>query len=372
MLLIDGLIPDSSLGGGHPRAVEIVRAVLDLGYAVTVFPMNHVVGRGPAIQHLADAGAEVFCGTLHREELCVEELLSRRADEYTVVILSRPEVMRAVEGFVRRYQPQARLVYDAEAIVARREALYRRVVLGVPLTSSEERGLLGKEIGLARRADAVLAVSQGERDAFADEGVHADIASHVVRPRPTQTRFGERNGLLFVGAMLTLPNPNEDSVLHFCSEAFPLVREKTGAKLFLVGPSNSRAVDALRSDAVDVVGPVGDVSPWYERARVFVAPTRYAAGIPLKVLEAAAHGIPCVVSPLLADQLGWENEGELLVGEPGPAFADCCVRLYSHEDLWEEVRMRALDRVTRDYGSDSFRAGLSRALGNPVAERGGT
>jgi hypothetical protein len=32
-------------------------------------------------------------------------------------------------------------------------------------------------------------------------------------------------------------------------------------------------------------------------------PHRFAAGIPLKVIEAMVHGIPCVVSHLLGKQL---------------------------------------------------------------------
>jgi hypothetical protein len=42
--------------------------------------------------------------------------------------------------------------------------------------------------------------------------------------------------------------------------------------------------------------------------RVFAAPTRYSPGIPLKVHDAAAHGLPVVRTPLMAEQLDREHE----------------------------------------------------------------
>ena len=53
---------------------------------------------------------------------------------------------------------------------------------------------------------------------------------------------------------------------------------------------------------------VDDLTPLYEDARVFVAPTRYSAGISLKVIEAAARGVPIVCTPLVSRQLGWSQE----------------------------------------------------------------
>ena len=51
---------------------------------------------------------------------------------------------------------------------------------------------------------------------------------------------------------------------------------------------------------MELVGSVDELGPYYERARIFVAPTRFAAGIALKVCEVAArrrsyrrHGSDC-------------------------------------------------------------------------------
>ena len=71
---------------------------------------------------------------------------------------------------------------------------------------------------------------------------------------------------------------------------------------------------------------VDDLTPLYDDARVFVAPTRYSAGISLKVIEAAARGVPIVCTPLVARQLGWISGEELLTAETPAEFA-CAVQL---------------------------------------------
>ena len=48
--------------------------------------------------------------------------------------------------------------------------------------------------------------------------------------------------------------------------------------------------------------------------KVFIAPTRFAAGIPHKVHEATANGIPCVTTELLANNSIGPGERTYLIG----------------------------------------------------------
>ena len=57
----------------------------------------------------------------------------------------------------------------------------------------------------------------------------------------------------------------------------------------MVGQNTAERLSFLAHEpAVEVVGSVDDLSPYYERARILVGPTRFGAGIPIKILEAAA------------------------------------------------------------------------------------
>ena len=64
------------------------------------------------------------------------------------------------------------------------------------------------------------------------------------------------------------------------------------------------SVLALAAPLIRVLGDVADPLPLYSAARVFIAPTREAAGIPYKIHHAAAHRLPVVATRLLAEQLG--------------------------------------------------------------------
>jgi glycosyltransferase involved in cell wall biosynthesis len=101
---------------------------------------------------------------------------------------------------------------------------------------------------------------------------------------------------------------------------------------------------------VTLRGAVADTMPLYDSHRLFVAPSRVAAGLPYKVYEAAARGVPVVASALLRDDMGWEDGQELLsapTDEPG-VFAERIVTLYRDDALWQRLRESALARLVME------------------------
>ena len=225
------------------------------------------------------------------------------------------------------------------------------------------------ELALALEAGAVLAVSEAERAAF--ENVcpgRVHLVGHAVPATPTPSPAENRREILFVGAFHEL-SPNEDAACWFLTAVLPIVRARLGdtVKVSIVGPDPPEAVARFAGPGIDVPGPVPDLRPAYDRARIFIAPTRFAAGIPLKVVDAAAHGVPAVVTPLLASQLAWTPGEELLVGDSPQAFAESCIRLFEDAALWARIRRAALARIERDYAP----AGVHRAARRGARPRDG-
>jgi O-antigen biosynthesis protein len=118
---------------------------------------------------------------------------------------------------------------------------------------------------------------------------------------------------------------------------------------------------------VQITGPLADLTDAYARARVFVAPTRFAAGIPFKVHEAAARGVPIVLTSLLAEQIGWTHECEVLIAETPEDFAAQCQRLHSDKMLWNRLRERALARVAQDCDPQLFRTTVTTTIAEAMA-----
>ena len=127
----------------------------------------------------------------------------------------------------------------------------------------------------------------------------------------------------------------------------------------LNGAPSIRALDPLK---VKLLGVVDNLGPLFDRARVFIAPTRFAAGIPLKVQQAAASGVPVVATSLLASQLGWRNEHELLVADTPEAFSNAVYRLYTDPALWTQIRNNALQRIVTECSIKRFQTDLLETL----------
>jgi glycosyltransferase involved in cell wall biosynthesis len=259
-------------------------------------------------------------------------------------------------------------IYDAEAIYALRE-IERRRVTGQRLADSDSQALLDAERALARNCAAVLTVSELERKLFTSAGVrNVFVVSHAVEPRPTTTPFEPRRSILFVGAF-SLQSPNEDAVLFLLREVLPALRHSAcRAPIVVAGADIPERLRACDDPEVSWHSSVDDLSPLYEDARVFVAPTRYSAGISLKVIEAAARGAPIVCTTLIAEQLGWRAGIEALTADSPEDFAAAVALLYTDRDLWLRLRDAALLRVSSEYNVAAFRSALSEALRTSVED----
>jgi glycosyltransferase involved in cell wall biosynthesis len=211
----------------------------------------------------------------------------------------------------------------------------------------------------------ILAVNELEAASFRLSGARdVRVLGHALEARPTTTPFEARRDLLFVGAMDEDDSPNADSLDYFVREVMPRLDTLIGGDwvLRVVGRNGAARVRALAGPRVQMLGRVDDLQPLYARSRVFIAPTRYAAGIPMKVQEAAARGLPAAVTPLLSRQLGWRDGEAVTVGDSADEFARACQRLYEDAALWETVRAGALARVACECTPAAFGATVAAAL----------
>jgi len=364
VLVVDDRAPRGAEGAGFPRAVALVRALHAGGDAVTLYPTCATKDDWGTAYQEVPAEVEIMLG-LGRERL--RPFLVERAGHYHRVIVSRPDNMRLLASSIDRGRcAGAPLVYDAEALFAARDAQRRRLS-GEPVAPAEEARDLADEMTIARRATAVIVASSLERDQFVAAGCpHVVTVGHALAPTPTPRLFDQRAGVLFVGAFAGLHHPNSDAVIWFLREVWPTMQRDLGdvASFRVVGARVPDEIVNLQESiaGVELLGRVADLVPIYDRARLFVAPTRYAAGIPFKVHHAAAHGVPVVCTSLLARQLGWHDGHDLLVADTPVELARQCLRLYRDRTLWEDIRRNALARVERDCSPTTFAAALEAVL----------
>jgi glycosyltransferase involved in cell wall biosynthesis len=168
-----------------------------------------------------------------------------------------------------------------------------------------------------------------------------------------------------------MDSPNYDSLCWFVDEVLPLIEQTLGwrTRLTIAGfVSDDATLDRFRGHPrVTLRGAVADLAPLYDAHRVFIAPTRYAAGLPYKICEAASFGLPVAASELLRRQLGWSNEQDILAADSADpaAFARQVLALYQSEPLWRRIRAGAAERIRTECGDAACEQVLSAILQSP-------
>jgi sugar transferase (PEP-CTERM/EpsH1 system associated) len=118
--------------------------------------------------------------------------------------------------------------------------------------------------------------------------------------------------------------PNTDGALWFARRVWPLVRAaRPTATLTLAGASPTRAIRqlAVLDPSIEVTGAVPDMRPYLWRSAVAVAPLHQARGVQNKVLEAAAAGLPSVVTSQVWNGLPAEVLAACRQGDTPEQFA---------------------------------------------------
>ena len=372
ILFLEDKVPHQHLGSGFTRSHRIILELVKQGNFVTLFPTNYPDEAWDKVYSDIPRTVEVAIG-LGRKKL--EPFLSDRIGYYDVILASRPHNLQAIRS-IRESSPEifksTKLIYDAEALYCIRE-FTEAALKNQPLSEDEQKTKIQKEIGLTEGCDAVISVSALETDKFAEQGVkNIHTVGFCINNRMSPSRFQERRDILFVGSVHLMASPNADSIKWFSKEVFPKIQKRLNeqCRFIIAGtslvPELELEINALQNKDIEFVGSVPDLSQIYNQTRIFVAPTRYAAGIPQKVCEAAAYGIPVVSTSLIAQQLGWQNEKELLVADTAEDFSRACTRLYTEERMWANIRENASSSVKKDCSPEIFSKRIKDLLNTVV------
>jgi glycosyltransferase involved in cell wall biosynthesis len=199
-------------------------------------------------------------------------------------------------------------------------------------------------------ARALVCVSQLDASVFeANTGKPTFLAAHSLKVDPGPRSFEERSGVLFFGALSNLKSPNVAGIDWLVDEVWPLISSelRNSNPLRIAGQVLPSLAKKWSKNGIEVLGLVPDLGSLANNQRIFIAPTRNAQGIPIKVLEAASYGIPSVITAILAQQLQWQNEREALIANSPSDFASAIERLLIDEHLWQKLRLNATQSVRK-------------------------
>lgn len=198
-------------------------------------------------------------------------------------------------------------------------------------------------------ASAVVAVSDAEAGiARVDARRVVSIPNAVhCQDYPYREAADRDAEMVFFAGHLRYP-PNADAARILARRILPrLRRRRPRVRCVVAGRSPRRAIRRLRVAGLELVADAPDLAPWWRRAGVFLCPLRRGAGSRLKLLEAAAWGVPIVATPFSLEGLALEPGRDCLTAESPEELAEQAERVLADRRRADTLARRARRTVER-------------------------
>jgi glycosyltransferase involved in cell wall biosynthesis len=333
-------MPTVDRDAGSQFVDHTIRFLLDAGWRVTFFTDQEpeAVEQRHA-ERLRRMGVPAYAGFEWSERLL-------RSASFDLALISYWEPASKLIPLVRRLSPGTRVllnVHDLNFLRNARKSYGRRVALDGAYGEATS-----KELNTYNQADALLAVSDKERDLLSDFVGGRAFSLPLVEDVPrSEHPLDARRGMVFVGNFRHLPN--REGVEHLCRDVLPLLDPGLLARHPLMVLGNW--LDQVKLDVdsagpgVNLVGWVPSVRPYLERTRLAVVPLRYGAGVKGKVVQSMMSATPVVTTPIGAEGLDLVQGEHALIGSDASDLAAGITRLLTDDALWHRLAGQGADYV---------------------------
>lgn len=340
VLIVDDRVPERNVGSGQGRMYDTISVLAsEADIHVSFFPL---MAPTKEMQVFPIPGVRLISD--------LESHLNADGVSYEVVIVSRPHNVPVVRELIDRSLPDARVIYDAEALFHRRlarQAAFARDCTEREALEREADAMREVEAAAADWANHVICISDEEACAMKElTSTTVDVIGPALRlPRPTLSEFADRpaNIGLVAGWAAGPGSPNSDGLLWFGKEVYPRIKARLPhALLQVTGSMPPGEVTWLEAGGVEFVGNVPDLWEFYDQIRLAISPTRFGAGVKLKTIEAIQYGVPVVCTSEGAAGLPAGAKDSIWVADDPDIFASAVVDLLSDSGVWTRFRRSCL------------------------------
>lgn len=348
VLVLCSTLPHRSLGSPHLRTQELILALSRKGYHVTVFPLEGGVTDPVTVALDFPSNVEIMNESDISE---LPEFLRDRAASFDYLWITGGNTLHRTGSILRSHSailPKLNMILDLDGTTSGESYLRKRV----GLHNDREQMLddLDRELTDAWMCQALVCSHTEEAENLRALGYGNVLElNYVPRTIPTTVPgFHDRSGILFALPCETSGSAAHDGldwfvhqVLHELSDRLPadatvLFAGYRGNDIDLTPYTRALGIEPL-PDSVNM-------SALYRTRRIMIDPSRVMSAPAQEILDAAAAGLPAVLTETTMQQLGWSEEaGKCSAGGfCNPAlFADAVIRLYEDEELWNRISQNA-------------------------------
>lgn len=143
--------------------------------------------------------------------------------------------------------------------------------------------------------------------------------------------------------------PNIEGLNFFLRKVFPLIKRKVPNAIFVhIGKGTPCKIKKFHNNVdIFIYDYIENLTPFYKKATLFVAPLLSGSGIKIKILEAISNGLPVVTTPIGIEGIPIREDikgikGIISVNKPAE-MADWIVKLITNKAEWQKQAKSAQD-----------------------------
>lgn len=368
MLVVDVTMPTPNQDAGSVQTVLGLQVCRDAGYKTHFVAEDNWLFQTGYTTDLQKIGIECAYAPY---ELGFEAYIRRYGHLFDVVMVYRMNVLERVISQVRKYAPNAALLFhvaDLHYLRRQREAELEGSAEGL----AEAEQIKKRELALVAASDCTITHSPIERDILAEALPEAPVTVWplMLELNGTEKNFSDRRDICFLGGYRH--PPNVDAVKYFVREIFPSVRAADPSIRFLIAGANPNSqIMSLAGEGVEVLGMVEDLRDLFDRVRVFVCPLRFGAGVKGKIMSALSYGLPIVSTSIGIEGSGLVEGEHVLVADDPVEFARRTLQLYEDGSTWSALSKAGQNLLRSEFSLEMGRNVLRVVIDRAQRHRAG-
>ena len=243
---------------------------------------------------------------------------------------------------------KVRSVLGTQVVLVEHNVEYARLKAQLPeLSDAQYQRYKAIELALCNRVNAVVCVSDNDRQVLAEDGVDpqrlhtiphgVDLASYAVPSRhDARERFGipdEATVLVFHGTF-SYP-PNTEALGVFADELLPRL-ERLGINCHVLAIGRNPPATSPHH-RIHLTGSVKEIAGWLKAADIAVIPLREGGGTRMKIVDCFAAKLPLISTSKGIEGIPVENGHDALVIDEWDEMATAIVSLSANPDQAETL-----------------------------------
>lgn len=363
ILVIDSSLPYYDKESGGHRLFQILKILKSLHFHIVFLPANEILDQ-PYFSLLSDLGIEVLvdeCGRYNSEDLLIQ-----RASNIDIAWICRPQMFKRFYHLIKKYS-NATFIYDTIDLHYLR--LKREWMLDGGKCSKLEKKwkkFKKEEKLFSKKANLALTVTRNEANIVKSwKGENVFVLPNIHTQRFSEIpSFSAREGVLFIGSYLH--PPNVDAAKFLINVIMPKVwNQHPNINVTLLGSNPGTDIINLSSEKVLVTGFVQDVNPYFDKAKVFVSPLRFGAGMKGKVGQSLSLGLPVVTTTVGAEGMNLKHKYNALITDDAFEIAKSIKSLLLDPKLWAHLSSNGICAMNR-YSPENVAVEIKKILKNII------